>query len=285
MTSIVQTIPGTRSTWADSDLGAPVLLHPLQSAGSLYLYEPARTDVTVPTNGARTPNVLARTVAPLIPGDTAATWGVQAPSLLERSRAGGIHAALAATNMTVGNGVTLRMPDAVKAYIRAHLGHEWYFSFAGRTTRAAANPDTAGKSVAFALLSSPSEVGIGVVTDGYVGTYDLGFSGPGAAPDAWNAVGVTHRQVGSSTLPASIGTAAASSVDALAWMVANVAFNQWADRPGASGAKILYYAYAEDLTVSGRTYAQVAALDRAYLTAQVATGGLYAGDTWTAPPA
>ena len=285
MSSIVQTIPGTGSTWADPDLGPPVLLHPLQSVGSLYLYEPARTDTATPANGSRTANVLARTVAPLIPGDTAGVWGVQAPSLLERSRAGGIHAALTTSNTTIGNGAALRMADAVKAYVRVNRKHRFYVSFAGRTTRAAVTPDQPEKSVAFALLSAPAEVGIGVVTDGYVGTYDLGFSGPGNAPDAWNAVGTTHRQVGTSTLPGSIASTAASSIDAIAWMVANVGFNQWGNRPGASGAKILYYAYAEDLTVSGRTYAQVAALDRAYFTAQLAVGGLYYGDTWTAPPA
>lgn len=283
--SIVQTIPGTRDTWADPDMGPPVLLHPLQSAGSLYVYEPARTDTATPANGSRTANVLARTVAPLIPGDTAGVWSVQGPNLLERSRAGGIHAALTTANTTIGNGAALRMSEAVKAYVRANRTHRFYFSFAGRTTRAAATPDAPEKSVAFALLSAPAEVGIGIVTDGYVGTYDLGLSGPGAAPDAWNAIAATHRQVGTSTLPASIASTAASSIDAIAWMVANIGFNQWGSRPGVSGAKILYYAYAEDLTISGRTYAQVASLDRAYLTAQLTTGGLYDGDTWTAPPA
>lgn len=284
MTSIVQTIPGTRSTWADPDLGAPVLLHPLQSVGSLYLYEPARTDVTVPTNGARTPNVLARTVAPLIPGDTAATWEVQAPSLLERSRAGGVHAALGATNTGSGNGVALRVADAVKTYLRANLGHAWYFSLVGHTTRAAATVTSAEKTVTFAFLSSPSEVGIGIVTDGYIGTYNLGFSGP---PEAWNAVGSTHRSVASSTLPGSLATTPLAQLQWLSFVLGNRGyFNEGtSQRAGASGAKVFYYAYAEDLTVSGRTFAQVRALEDAYLAEQLAAGGLYHGDTWTAPPA
>lgn len=46
---------------------------------------------------------------------------------------------------------------------------------------------------------------------------------------------------------------------------------------------ILYRAYIEDLTVSGRTYAEVDALDYALYQAAFAAGGRYFGDTYTDP--
>jgi hypothetical protein len=46
---------------------------------------------------------------------------------------------------------------------------------------------------------------------------------------------------------------------------------------------IFYRGYCEDLTVSGRTYADVDALDKALWDAAFAAGGRFAGDTFTAP--
>lgn len=50
------------------------------------------------------------------------------------------------------------------------------------------------------------------------------------------------------------------------------------------GAFLFYRAYIEDLTVSGRSYAAVDALDYAEYTKQVTTaGGRYYADTYTDP--
>jgi len=46
---------------------------------------------------------------------------------------------------------------------------------------------------------------------------------------------------------------------------------------------IFYRGYCEDLTVSGRSYADVDALDKALWDAAFAAGGRFAGDTFTAP--
>jgi hypothetical protein len=53
---------------------------------------------------------------------------------------------------------------------------------------------------------------------------------------------------------------------------------------GSGQSYVLYRVYMEHLTVSGRTFAAVDALDNddAY-TAALAAGGRYAGDTWTDP--
>ena len=49
-------------------------------------------------------------------------------------------------------------------------------------------------------------------------------------------------------------------------------------------SRAVYRMYIEDLTVSGRTYAQVDAIDYAQFTKDVLTvGGRYYGDTYTDP--
>lgn len=49
------------------------------------------------------------------------------------------------------------------------------------------------------------------------------------------------------------------------------------------GSHILYRCYLEDLTVSGRTYEQVKAIDDALFAAAFSSGGKFYGDTYTDP--
>lgn len=48
-------------------------------------------------------------------------------------------------------------------------------------------------------------------------------------------------------------------------------------------SRIIYRARIEDLTVSGRTYEEVEAIDFALYTAAFAVGGKFYGDTYTDP--
>lgn len=48
-------------------------------------------------------------------------------------------------------------------------------------------------------------------------------------------------------------------------------------------SRVIYRIYVEDLTVSGRTYAEVSALDRALFTEAFSVGGVFYGDTWSDP--
>ncbi|MCF6764112.1 hypothetical protein, partial [Pseudomonas fragi] len=50
-------------------------------------------------------------------------------------------------------------------------------------------------------------------------------------------------------------------------------------------SRIIYRAYGEDLTVSGRNYAEVEALDYALFLEAFAPGGKFYGDTFTSPSA
>lgn len=52
---------------------------------------------------------------------------------------------------------------------------------------------------------------------------------------------------------------------------------------GSGQSCVLYRVYMEDLTVSGRTFAAVDALDNDDYTTAFAAGSRYAGDTWTDP--
>ena len=55
------------------------------------------------------------------------------------------------------------------------------------------------------------------------------------------------------------------------------------DNLHVGGSMVFYRGYCEDLTVSGRTYAQVAAIDLALFNTAFASGGKFNGDTNTAP--
>lgn len=50
-----------------------------------------------------------------------------------------------------------------------------------------------------------------------------------------------------------------------------------------AASRIIYRIYVEDLTLSGRTYAEVKAIDDAEFTKAFAAGGRFYGDTWSDP--
>jgi hypothetical protein len=61
--------------------------------------------------------------------------------------------------------------------------------------------------------------------------------------------------------------------------------NQGAGKAGPHGVHVFWRGYVEDLTVSGRTYAEADAIDIAEFTKQVLTsGGRYYGDTIVTAP-
>jgi hypothetical protein len=65
------------------------------------------------------------------------------------------------------------------------------------------------------------------------------------------------------------------------------ALNAYSTAMGGSTAApsfILYRFYLEDLTVSGRSYAEVDAIDYALWQTDFGAGGRFAGDTFTASP-
>lgn len=275
------------------------VLDPLESAGSLWLVEPMNPAqqwaAGVPSNNGAIPNVLANKGAALTgstAGLTLTTAGLSGTQgKLERSGKGGLHAIYSNTNATnIGTPNTayarIRPDQAIKDYLFANLNHEMFFSMWVYATRLA--PDGKQFNVIGQISRTTSATGnfkahIGQSVSNLTGTSGSRLS------SMTNAGGRTPGpRIQNVARPTFIGTPptnATSDMDVDAFSVGNGGtINSYLTSKQGVGSHILYRSYLEDLTVSGRSYATVDALDMAEYTKQVLTpGGRYYGDTFTDP--
>ena len=273
------------------------LIDPIESAGSLLL-----TDLThpkggwaagAPANGTKMPNLLGANALSILGSGVAddvkptilrgAGWN-GTDGILERTSKGGLHAGISETvaggNTTFG----VALPAALWTYIKSRAGatHDFYLSLWGRRTRVSTSPS---QSVLAALASATVyHMALGSTT-----TF-------GTAPEATiaratpptNALGAFRRSA--AAVPHASLSGSNDSSNPHNTSIFTIGFGAGANQQTGSlsktGSAVFYRAYLEDLTVSGRTYAQVDAIDALLYDAEVATpGGRYYGDTFTAPPA
>lgn len=201
----------------------------------------------------------------------------------ERTPKGGIHTIVSQTNDTVNaNFKGIQAKAALASYITANRGHSFYMSQWRRITRGATAPST----------QSPIRGGIGNGGTNYViqllqahttgtmqsapisiGTFtDMPPPNVGSTGLVFNADGATGPGNGNSTIVVALNY----------WGLAG-SYGAAATYGNKSASYVAYRSYIEDLTVSGRTFEQVRALDYALYQAAFAAGGRYAGDTFTAP--
>ncbi|WP_341394079.1 hypothetical protein [Arthrobacter sp. G119Y2] len=272
--------------------------------GALMLVDPTnpifgKGFTGVPAHGATVPNLAWLSAAAAVGGTQASLAAVVdtvgmagAKGALERTAKGGIHAIFSQVNNTAAADRThysLIVPEPIRTYLDANPDHNIYLSIWGRNTR---RTDAAsGQVVSISGIDAGTTAYRAYLNDNgstapSTGGSFLGARGSGATP-----LGNYIKNVGAAgtTGAFSIGTSTPTERARL-WGIGNTGFlNTYAGgaQPapqGHSGSHILYRAYLEDLTLSGRTYAQVDALDSAYYTEEVLTpGGRYYGDTFTAP--
>lgn len=256
-------------------------IDPVESAGSLMLVEPSHPvsqwAAGVPAEASVLPNVLLPRAQGLIPGGTATSLGALvvnsgtltgAKGRMERTGKGGMHVILSPTVATVKSDAFIITPQqAIWDYMRANLTHVFYLSLWHRITRP--GTPSAGR-VMFAGLN----------------TYLWFYSISGGTRPPVNTVGPAFRS----------GSAATSNTGTVGHFAGEDALfeggngstqnSQAGVTLGKNASHVFYRAYLEDLTVSGRDYATVDALDYALYTAQVLTpGGRYYGDTIPTDPA
>lgn len=274
------TIPGANFA------ALPVLRNdPVLSPGSLFMLDPTHGagawPAGVPANAALMPNIALKEALALIPGKTAAQLSgpvVNNGSLagtkgkMERSGKGGMHGIVSPTNaLTRSDAFTVQFPADIKAYMKANVNNRFYLSAWERVTR------LPGVGSAFSILSANGTFGIGLTTSG-----STHFGGTILNATVANVTG--NRFVNVEAKPAAtLATDPDTSPDNhLAYNIGNRGGD--AASYGKTGSRILYRVYLEDLTVSGRTFAEVKALDQAEYTKHVLTaGGRYYGDTFTDP--
>lgn len=281
-----------------TDATAPKIItrDKIESIGSLMLFDGNHQFGQfngLPALNSAVPNVLANKAAELLGVSDAATHFSVALSsgnaagqwLRERTQKGGIHGLITqAGGQTTRLGYGVVASDAVRNYIRDNPTHHFYVSLWQRITR---------KALSGGTVQAPF-----FYTNGSAATGNFRFHMEGSL--VFPRLG-TPQSLGGRAVPAendinvpngtnrftSIGLKGPTGNDP----VGNdqVQFVVGGDAAWAGGglnktaSRIIYRAYIEDLTVSGRTYAEVEAIDYALYQEAFAPGGKFYGDTYTDP--
>ena len=272
------------TTFTDTSLP----LFPLEAVpGTLLLIEPARSPsvVGVPASGAILPDRsgwLVGAGAELRYANMTAGIG-----LMERTSKGGIHSIKTPASQFAHAGI---IPSAaVVQYMLDNIGHEFYIGIQGRITRPGLSGNDAHFAMSFSATAGTSQLLVASMADAntYPSTsvlkgakkYPLTSMVSPAAPSAVFAAAGMKGYTGSITRTAA---------DIIANRMASL-FNVGSSGPFNSGnagaaSKVFYRAIIEDVTVSGRNFAALSAMDYSFFEAEVLTpGGRYYGDTFTAP--
>lgn len=244
---------------------------PILNAGSMFLVEPARTWPSgIPANGAFLPNLADEKLAArgLATGglewvfDAGANDGVH--SILERSAKGGIHNIISQADPPAsGVGAALLFPAWFADYIVANPTHSFGWSIWKKVTRQGPTQYAHAISQMSGVSSS-----VGISNAPY-----LGITGADAIANG--------RYVRNAT-PASPVAADMAQVNRRGAL----SFGRRSNFNGSlvnHPSYVIYRMTLEDLTVSGRTYQAFIDADEVLRQAAFASGGRYAGDSYTAP--
>lgn len=264
----------------------------LLTNGSLALLDPAHSHspftAALPAAGASVavPNIAWEKAAAVLGSGTDATL---AGSLsvgtaftpanlckLERSGKSGIHAISPrpGTYMAQRHAI-ITLPAALLTYLANNTAHAYYFSMWANLTRVTSAtgfvPHSSwSDSTASGLWFMGSRAG-GGETNYPVANRTGNRAGPQSA--------TTGPFLQNMAVSGMVGAAPVAARNYL-WCIGD---GYGSSAPGVSSSQVFYRAYLEDLTVSGRSYATVDALDLAAYTAAIGTGGRYNADTYTAP--
>ncbi|NUR28873.1 MAG: hypothetical protein HOV83_24035 [Catenulispora sp.] len=276
----------------------------LPDAGALLLVDFMHPALSAPIAGvpahAATIENLAKTQAAAAGAsmDTVtvgrANFATTADGLMERTTKGGLHVAhkQGASGYDPGNAYwQITLPAALKTYILANTvasgatgGHKFYASVWQRFTRARVGGIGNNRTHSFEFNSDQ-----GGPSSNYLGFFGGDDPSPTSAPSrAANVDAVGPNLVNLEIPGAWNGIKPPAANNMWGGLLLNGPgadmYNFTADLRRQHPSKVVYRVYLEDLTVSGRTYAQVDALDFQQYTKDVMTpGGRFYGDTWTDP--
>lgn len=270
--------------------GITRLRHPMISNGTLALLEAGDPLAGTSAVPASLPNI-ARSSAEARRAGAGEPWAwteqfASGVWKRERTTKGGIHAASAETLSGKAYG-TYRAPTAFNDHLKANRGRDICAFVVGRLTAKYPGAYAGGN----ALLGDYNQVAFAGSYQAYLRTFseaDTALSGTFYTQSAASSETVGYAD-GASWASGSVKIAPGSSF-ALVIKTRDlttadlITFLGW----GAQGTKgfglIHYMAGIEDLTTSGRTFAQVRDLAEAWRQSEVvASTGRYFGDTWTDP--
>lgn len=278
-----------------TDTSAPKILvrDQIESAGSLLLFDGAHQFGSfsgVPNTGELIPNALGNIASQLVESNlvdlrvnlrstNSAMW------IAERTSRGGIHGIITQSG---GQSSQLNWHVFAGSGIRDYIfnlrsTNQFYFSLWSKVTRRGLS--SPAPQAPFFLASN---------TSNFLFHYQNGeAAAPASSPqsigrfndpttgDHSSSTPIPSNRFGSLGVDGITGTGQTSTND-LTLGVGT--FGPWnGPNYNVAPSRIIYRAYVEDLTVSGRTFAQVQALDYALYQAAFAPGGKFHGDTYTDP--
>lgn len=282
---IVETVPGI----ATSPTGLKVLNDPILSDGSLFLFDPSHSlgaFAGIPTNGQLVKNIACETAMVMMgtsnEDDVSIYMSVQEVAsyssnyIHERSGKGGLSGQYSHTNLT-GNssalGLGARANIPMRDYMRTLAGvNDLYFSVWFNMSRAANFPSAPQPMHHFAMNTS---------------NYVFFGGNNGATDDALTYRSATYAAGQEDVGPllwALQASELAGTTTGLEYRGGPGAVSSWSYGNGEKPlCGVLERMYCEDLTVSGRTFADVLAIDQELYAAAHAAGGAWFGDTFTDP--
>lgn len=293
------------TTFSDPNNELPTLRDDaILTAGSITLIDFAHSAnpvVGLPADQTMIPNIAWKEAAAAHGSGSQADWSQQlrrsaligsSNDFIERTTKGGIHVIMGQASATTNRGFYIgkdstSVATKLSEYIFAHMDDDFYYSQWQRITRPALTP--AGSSIEEAIVS--------IHNSGAAATANLLLMmnrtgqtpSPGQTlvattyePAVPQGTGPSFRAVSES---AWLNTKPADAGKLMAYLM-NVGYVMQA-YGGTTGIRprstVLYRCYLENLTASGRTHAQVAALDKALFDQAFAPGGRFHGDTFTDP--
>lgn len=259
-------------------------IDPIEAGGSLMLVDANHPMGSWPsgvTDGTKLTNIFEAN-ADLLAGsaDHRATISnlMSGKGVVERTTKGGIHTIVSPTLATGSrDSMNIWNSPGIKAYMKANPTHEFYFSAWAQYTKAAV-AGTNMSALIRAALSSDGQFA-------FAFNQLEGFMGTGTRTghvDPTNTVGPKLISVGGVSTTAWVtGSDGLDQRNNTLWNGGN----RQPETVGKTGANVFYRGYIEDVTVSGRTFAQVSAIDQTLYNKHVLTvGGRYYGDTWSTDP-
>lgn len=277
----------------------PFLYDPLLSNGSLMLIDVRNWAAGVPTNNTLLPNVARIQAKALLSATDDEVAGVfkQVGDLvgggmggIERTGKGGLHTWVRQSSpITQLQGFGIELPDKVMAHMVNNPSHNYFYALPRLLTRVAIPSANAVKT--FMDIEQGANEG-GFVRLSENQSQELPFVGQSVGRTVEgagiNALGVTMQAIGGRysavnvTIPTLPNYASGLARYMATWGSVR---RQNTDVGGLARLQswAFYWAYIEDLTVSGRSYNQVYQLAQARYNGTFGAGKVFANDTFTPP--
>ena len=284
---------------------------PIMANGSTWLFDPSHSEggfTGTPNDSDIVPNIAWQKAASIIGTGNATSLGTYISKidtasdlLVERSTKGGLHAILSQDSDYVGGssqGIMLQPNAAIQQYLDNNTDDDWYFSVWFTVTRnpLSQTPGGVNNVAPQSVLHKAQNTGNylchmqGVWTptppsssNNYIGKITLpnsnGYEAAQLGSPRLRAIGTTGY---SGTQPAMNNSGLGNGSNGLKVLLGSG--DAWGYfNNGAAPSIIAYRAYAENLTVSARSFADVAAIDQLLYNEAFDEGGRFYGDSWADP--